>query len=103
MKNTLTITKRFDASHEDVGCSPYVHGHTFVVSATGTKDLEEALESIIQEVHLRELGRMLNGGAQYPGALAAWFLERLMVTNPEVDSVTVSFMDRAATAERERR
>lgn len=99
----MQFTKKFDSSHEDDGCSPYEHGHTFSVIARGPKDMEQALESIVAELHLRDLGRMLNGGGQYPGALAAWFMERLMVTNPEINSVTVSFMDRFAIVERERR
>jgi hypothetical protein len=103
MKIETMAQKTFDASHEDSGCGPYPHGHTFTVSARGPKDMEESLEVIVSELHLRDLGRMLNGGAQYPGALAAWFLERLIVTHPEIWSVTVSFMDRFAIAERERR
>jgi hypothetical protein len=103
MKTAVRVNKHFDASHEDAGCSPYPHGHTFSVTAEGSKDMEDALAAIVAELHLRDLGRMLNGGAQYPGALAAWFLDRLMVTNPEIDRVTVSFMDRFAIVERERR
>ena len=103
MKISMQFDKTFDASHEDAGCSPHPHGHTFSVTANGPKDMEQALEDIVTELHLRDLGRMLNGGAQYPGALASWFMERLLATNPEIHWVTVSFMDKFATVERERR
>jgi hypothetical protein len=96
--------RTFDSSHEDEACSPYLHGHTFVVEAESERvDLGETLAAIVSELHLRHLSHMLNGGSQTCQGLAAWFMERVLTADGTVDRVTVSFLDRSATVTRERR
>ena len=103
MKTQIISNVTFDSSHEDAECSPYPHGHTFLVEAFGEKDVSEPLMEIIGELDLRNLGRMMNGGSQDGEGIARWILDRLMVTNPEVDGVSVAFRRRKYTVTRERR
>lgn len=94
----------FDATHEDTAtCGPYPHGHLFEVEAWGDKDLAEPLAVVVSELHNRQLAKMMNGGSQTGDGIARWVLERLMVTNPEVDGVSVAFRAHKFTVERERR
>ena len=104
MKTQILVNVSFDSTHEDTAtCGPYPHGHLFNVEAWGEKDLTEPLNTIVGELDNRQLGRMMNGGSQTGEGIARWLLERLMVTNPEVDGVSVAFRRRKFTVERERR
>jgi 6-pyruvoyl-tetrahydropterin synthase len=104
MKTTWLTRLTFDSSHEDESCSKYVHGHQFLVEAESQRDdIEQNLKTIIEELHLRQLGRMLNGGSQTVDGLAAWFMERLLVVDPTVENVRVGFLDHEAKVVRERR
>jgi hypothetical protein len=104
VKTMRKTIQSFDSSHEDESCSPWPHGHTYTVSASSERaDIGSTLREIISELHLRNLGKMLNGGSQTIDGLAAWFMERILTIDPTVDSVTVTFMDRLATVTRERR
>lgn len=103
MKTEFLVNVSFDASHEHPECGPHRHGHLFRVKAWGPKDVEEGLRDIIDELDLRDLGRMMNGGSQSGHGIASWILERLLVVNPEVDGVSVAFRDREFTVIRERR
>lgn len=103
MKTRLLTRATFDSSHEHPECGPYPHGHQFAVEAWGEKDLTAPLFAILEELHLRNLSRMLNGGSQSGDGIAAWIMERLLVTNPEVDGVTVGYLNKQFTVIRERR
>ena len=103
VKTQILVTTAFDASHEDSQCSGYAHGHRFEVEAWGEKDLREPLDEVVSELDGRTLGRMLNGGGQDGHSIARWLLERLMVTNPEVDGASVAFGRRKFSVTRERR
>lgn len=108
--NTATIVSgSFNSTHEDVACSPHLHGHTFEVQVReeGTIAgimphlLETALDGILAELNGRPLGDMLYGGSQSLEGIAAWICERLLVTHPRVTAVSVRAGRRDALVERE--
>lgn len=104
VKTQILVNAHFDSTHEDSeACGPYPHGHLFNVEAWGEKDLAEPLFVVVGELHNRTLVRMMNGGSQTGPGIARWILERLMVTNPEVDGVSVAFGRRKYSVTRERR
>lgn len=104
MKTQILVQVAFDSTHEDAEmCGPYPHGHAFAVEAWGEKDLAGPLDVIVSELHNRTLVKMMNGGSQTGEGVARWILDRLMVTNPEVDGVSVAFGRRKFMVTRERR
>jgi len=103
LKTQILTNVTFESSHSHPDCGPYPHGHLFAVEAFGEKNLDEPLMAVVSELDHRELGRMMNGGSQSGEGIARWILERLMVTNPEVDGVSVGFGRWKFTVTRERR
>lgn len=93
----LTATASFASTHREESESPYLHGHTFFVSATETgesHDLDKDLSAVALELHLHSLDDMLVGGGQGLDFMAAWFMERLLLRHPRITLVEMWIADR---------
>lgn len=93
----VTAQALFASTHMDEAESPYIHGHTFYVTATevgSSVALREDLAEIASELHLQTLDDMLVGGGQDLDSMAAWFMERLLLRHPRLSRVEIWLADR---------
>lgn len=91
----VVATTEFDASHVDLDESPHRHGHHYIVEVWENTEIRssilEDLEAVRDELHLRDLDEMLNGGASTGPGLASWFMERLLINHPKITRVEVAW------------
>jgi hypothetical protein len=96
----ISVTVTFASTHKDEREGPYLHGHTYQVTATelgndaGVKySLEPDLRAVLSELHLHSLDDMLVGGSQTLDGLGAWVMERLLISHQRLIAVEVSTLD----------
>ena len=91
----IVATSEFDASHQDPDESPHRHGHHYIVEVWERteirSDLLGDLRSVLDELHLRDLDEMLNGGSSSGPGIASWIMERLLINHPKIERVEVSW------------
>ena len=88
---SISVTATFASTHRDEREGPYLHGHTYQVTATelgndaGVKyELGPDLRNVLAELHLHCLDDMLTGGSQTLDGLGAWLMERLLINHPRL-------------------
>lgn len=105
--NLIRVSASFDATHEDESESKYLHGHHYSVSVIEQlrgemcQTLENDLNSLILQLHLRKLSDMLYGGSQSLVGIAAWVMERLLGEHSTIVEVEVSTGTRSGIVKRE--
>jgi 6-pyruvoyl-tetrahydropterin synthase len=98
METRLTAKADFSAgTKRSNGEERHPHGHTYFVEATSVSQLNsvdwalpDKLESIVGELHERNLEDMMRGGSTDLDGIARWILERLMSSVPSIVEVTVT-------------
>lgn len=111
MNTSAIVSGTFSSTHDDITCSPHLHGHTFevkvyeegTIAGIAPHLLETALDGILGELNGRPLGDMLYGGSQTLDGIAAWICERLLTTHPRVTMVIVTADRRSGVIERDLR
>lgn len=114
MRATATATSRFSASHliQDHSTCGRLHGHTWTISVTvegpispktgavvDAGELAFALTKLCAELDHRDLNVMLPAVTPNPEGVALWARERLLLSFPQIVSVTVSIEDYSARVE----